>query len=86
VGVLDDPTSELDMATAERVWEVLEQAVSEGATLVVTTTDPSEAARCDNLLQLPTPELPRAGGLLCFRLCSSVRQIQPGAHRSPAQR
>lgn len=53
--ILDDPTSELDTTSADLVWNVLEQAIREGAILIVATPDPQQATRCQHVLRLPKP-------------------------------
>ena len=49
----DEPTGNLDRATANKVFDVLMQSVAEsGCSLVLVTHDPELAARCDSILQL----------------------------------
>ncbi len=48
----DEPTADLDVATAERVVEALEMIGRQGATLVVATHDPRLIARFDRVITL----------------------------------
>lgn len=49
----DEPTGNLDRATANKVFDVLMQSVRESqCSLVLVTHDPELAARCDSVLQL----------------------------------
>lgn len=49
----DEPTGNLDRATANKVFDVLIQSVAEsGCSLVLVTHDSELAARCDSILQL----------------------------------
>jgi lipoprotein-releasing system ATP-binding protein len=49
----DEPTGNLDRATANKVFDVLLQSVREShCSLVLVTHDPELAARCDSILQL----------------------------------
>lgn len=49
---LDDPTSELDEATAEVVWARVARAAESGAVVVVASDDPAVVARFDRVLDL----------------------------------
>jgi putative ABC transport system ATP-binding protein len=48
----DEPTGELDSATAERVLDLLRERASEGAAVVVVTHDPEVAATADREIRL----------------------------------
>jgi len=49
----DEPTGSLDEKTSASVFELLlDQAASEGVTLLMATHDRSLAARCDRLLEM----------------------------------
>jgi putative ABC transport system ATP-binding protein len=48
----DEPTGELDTATAERVLDLLRERASEGAAVVVVTHDPEVAAAADREIRL----------------------------------
>jgi ABC-type lipoprotein export system ATPase subunit len=50
--VADDPTSELDAASAQRVICVLHRLIAEGTSVVLATTDPDVAALADLVLTL----------------------------------
>jgi ABC-type lipoprotein export system ATPase subunit len=53
--VADDPTSELDPDTAERVMAVIARLAAAGASVVLATTDPGVAGRADLTLDLSPP-------------------------------
>jgi putative ABC transport system ATP-binding protein len=48
----DEPTGELDSATAARVLELLQERASEGAAVVVVTHDPEIGAAADREIRL----------------------------------
>ncbi len=50
--VADEPTGNLDSASAGRVLDAFDAVVQRGATLVVVTHDPAVAARADRTVQL----------------------------------
>lgn len=50
---LDEPTSELDPASSELVWDAIGAAAAQGTVVVVTSDDP--VARCDQELRVTTP-------------------------------
>ncbi|MGV6850087.1 MAG: thiol reductant ABC exporter subunit CydD [Marinibacterium sp.] len=52
----DEPTADLDEATADRVAEGLLQAAAGGATLIVATHDPRLAARMEQIVDLGASE------------------------------
>lgn len=62
VVVLDEPTAELDRASAGRVIEVLRDVASTGRTLVVATHDPSLIGAASGCLTLARPSLELAHG------------------------
>ncbi|GAA4266082.1 ATP-binding cassette domain-containing protein [Frondihabitans peucedani] len=53
--VLDEPTSELDAASADIVWAALERAASAGAVVVLATDDPALLGRVTRQLSLVRP-------------------------------
>lgn len=55
VVLADEPTGNLDAASAEVVWELLARQASGGATVIVATHDRERAAACDELLDLGMP-------------------------------
>lgn len=59
---LDDPTSELDTASSDRVWHNLRTVLATGAVLVVATPDNGEAAHCHTRLSLPGRRHDNEGG------------------------
>jgi putative ABC transport system ATP-binding protein len=52
VVLADEPTSELDAATRDRMVDLLEAHARRGAVVVVATHDPDVADRCDDRLDL----------------------------------
>jgi putative ABC transport system ATP-binding protein len=50
--VADEPTSELDAASRDLVFELLRQAAGRGATVVLATHDPDLVDRCDDVVPL----------------------------------
>ncbi len=48
----DEPTSELDAGTRERVLEVLVQVARRGGSVLLATHDPEAIAHCDRVIQL----------------------------------
>ncbi len=56
--VLDDPTSELDPASAQTVVEVLAAAAARGACCLVSSDDPVLLDACDTQISLRTSAAP----------------------------
>lgn len=50
--IADEPTSELDAASRDLVFGLLERAAGRGATVVVATHDPDLVERCDDVVRL----------------------------------
>jgi len=50
--IADEPTSELDAASRDLVFDLLERAAGRGATVIVATHDPELVERCDDVLRL----------------------------------
>jgi len=57
----DEPTGNLDRASAEEVMELLESMNREGRTLVVVTHDPEVASRARRIVRMSDGELVREG-------------------------
>ena len=55
----DEPTSELDHVTRERVLDLLVERAQAGGTVVMTTHDPEAAARADAVWELDDGEITR---------------------------
>jgi ABC-type multidrug transport system ATPase subunit len=49
---LDDPTSELDAASRDVVWDVLRAAMDRGAVVVLAAPDPALVERCDQVVRI----------------------------------
>ena len=60
--VADEPTSELDAASRDLVFELLRQASDRGATVVLATHDSDLVDRCDDVLSLHDGCVVRWGG------------------------
>ena len=76
--LLDEPTFGVDPISRRELWQILEEMIAEGTTVVVSTSYMDEAARCDRvamlhegrLLALDTPaalERSLAGTLMALR-------------------
>jgi ABC-type lipoprotein export system ATPase subunit len=57
--VADEPTSELDHDSRERVLALLQRATIAGSIVVLSTHDETVAATCDQLIRLGTATMPR---------------------------
>jgi ABC-2 type transport system ATP-binding protein len=52
VMLLDEPTFGVDPISRRELWAIIRDMVGEGTTVVVGTSTPEEAARCDDVVQL----------------------------------
>jgi ABC-type lipoprotein export system ATPase subunit len=50
---LDEPTSELDAASGEAVWNAVRQKLGLGAVVVIATSDPVLIEHCDQAITMP---------------------------------
>ena len=53
--LLDEPTFGVDPISRRELWGIIRDNVAEGMTVVVTSSTPEEAHRCDDVLYLGTP-------------------------------
>ncbi|MGH2571223.1 MAG: ATP-binding cassette domain-containing protein, partial [bacterium] len=52
VMLLDEPTFGVDPISRRELWAIIREMVAEGTTVVLGTSTPEEAARCDDVVQL----------------------------------
>lgn len=69
--LLDEPTQAADPITRRAIWRGLEALAAAGATILVATSDPAEAAQCDRLLVL------RRGHVVASGTPDSLPAIEP---------
>ncbi len=94
--LLDEPTFGVDPISRRDLWLILHQMVSEGVTVVVSTSYLDEAERCDRvamlhegkLLALDTPDTLRAslGGVMLALQAEPARQARAVALELPGVR